>query len=695
MKKYLLIFLTFLSFSSLSQGLMSSVEAEGNTVIISPQDVRTKSAGNLPVIALKNKRLSLDTLLKLTSKGVSALIVNKADLSYVNTQLSTMTTTAQVNAILLPKIDSVRAKALLQLKADVTALNSKVDISVFNNALSAKANTADLALKENTSDVNAKLGFKVNNTLFADTATALRGSINTKASVSSVNLKADLTYTNQKLHTVATKTALASFLDSDFSYFDGSFWEKKSGNVVSNGGTSAGTIIRVDANSYWKRKTENDITTTYFGTLSDGTTDNTANVQNAINSLPVNGGTVYVPENTKFYLSRLTFPRKCVLKYFGGSDLSLKLVAIGVNEMITHIANADNDGIVNEQRIEANFNPGIVINVRKDLNNHPFLGVGQDFKIPVRASLLIQDEGYEKFMIQHQNFGEKGILNGVYMYNTFHLIELTNIKNSSFATLPTVGNLITGNTSGAKGIVTAIDGTKTTVNWIEKAFVTGETVTCNSGTLTTPINEVSNTSITSTAINYKNGNPLVFNNDNGYAGIGLLPGLAKSPLTVGGRVAIQQSRSFGQYLPETITNPSLAFVDSYENTTPNGYEIYYNTIATNKRLELKKLNSSTAFGEIGAVKAHTSFANDVNFSTTSYNILSVVRVSTGQYDINFKVPFTRADFQISLTNGSPLDTSCRYAQNANTLTIRNYATGTTALQDLLAPVDLIVTGGDF
>ena len=510
------------------------------------------------------------------------------------------------------------------------------------------------------------------------------------------NKFSDIVILDKKLQTVTTIAELQAYTLSNYAYLDGSLWEKKSGNVASNGGSFAGTIINVNSNFYWERKIDNEINTKLFGTIADGTTNNTSKVQLAVNSVNSNGGTVFVPENTKFYLSSITFPRKCVLKYYGGSDLSLKLVAISSNELITHIADADNsDGIVNEQRIEANFHPGIVVNVRKDINNHPFLGNGQSLNFPVRASYLIQDEGYEKFIIQHQNFGEKSLYNGIYSYNFFHIIELINIKNSSFTTLPIVGNLITGNTSGAKGIVTAIDTTKITVNWITKGFTIGETVTCNRGTISSPINEVSNTTITAINIDVKNGNPLTFSNDNGYTGIGVLPNIAKSPLTVGGRIAIQKSRSFGQYLPETITNPSLAFVDSYENTTPDGYEIYYNTVPTNKRLELKKLNSNTAFGEVGAVKAHTSFGNDVNFSYTSYNILSVVRASTGQYNINFKVPFTRADFQISLTNGSPLDTSCRYAQDGNTLTIRNFATGTTTLQDLLAPVDIIIVGGDY
>jgi hypothetical protein len=141
---------------------MTSTEAAANTVIFSPQDVRSKSVGNLPVQSLKSKRLSLDTLLKITSSGVTLLIANKADISYVNTQIATRATPAYVVTLASPKMDSVRANVLFSLKADITALASKVDVSTFNTSLSTKANLTDISAKDNIVDVNAKLGFKAN-----------------------------------------------------------------------------------------------------------------------------------------------------------------------------------------------------------------------------------------------------------------------------------------------------------------------------------------------------------------------------------------------------------------------------------------------------------------------------------------------------------------------------------------------------
>ena len=152
MKKFLFLFL----FPALSycQSVISTKEMEDNVIIIAPQSAYIRGTTS-PNGSVKLKKIRIDSLMALSAKGVSALVANKADLSYVNTRFASIGT-GQANA----KIDSVRAKFLISLKADITALNSKVETSTFNTALSAKANSSDLSLKENTVDVNAKLGFK-------------------------------------------------------------------------------------------------------------------------------------------------------------------------------------------------------------------------------------------------------------------------------------------------------------------------------------------------------------------------------------------------------------------------------------------------------------------------------------------------------------------------------------------------------
>lgn len=148
--KNLLFLLLFFPVFAYSQGVASTKEMEDNTIYIAPQTAYIKGTNRLNG-AVQLKRIRIDSLLAMSAKGVSALVVNKADLSYVNAQLANLGI-SQANA----KMDSVRVKALLMLKANLADLNSKADISL----LSTKANSSDLSLKENTVDVNAKLGFK-------------------------------------------------------------------------------------------------------------------------------------------------------------------------------------------------------------------------------------------------------------------------------------------------------------------------------------------------------------------------------------------------------------------------------------------------------------------------------------------------------------------------------------------------------
>ena len=154
--KKLIFFLLLFPVFAYSQGVASTKEMVDNTIYIAPQTAYIAGTNTING-AVKLKRIRIDSLMALSAKGITALIAGKADLTYVNAQLANLGI-SQANA----KMDSVRVKTLLNLKADLTALNSKVETSTFNTALSAKANSSDVGLKENTTDVNAKLNFKAN-----------------------------------------------------------------------------------------------------------------------------------------------------------------------------------------------------------------------------------------------------------------------------------------------------------------------------------------------------------------------------------------------------------------------------------------------------------------------------------------------------------------------------------------------------
>ena len=52
-----------------------------------------------------------------------------------------------------------------------------------------------------------------------------------------------------------------------------------------------------------------------FGAIADGTTNNTAAVQAALDSLPTAGGLVEIPAGCRFNLTTLTFRQNCNMQY--------------------------------------------------------------------------------------------------------------------------------------------------------------------------------------------------------------------------------------------------------------------------------------------------------------------------------------------------------------------------------------------
>ena len=75
---------------------------------------------------------------------------------------------------------------------------------------------------------------------------------------------------------------LVSFSDVNFCYFDGSTWERKSGNIASNGGAFAGTFVNISNSFYWERVYEK-LNVSYFGATGDGITDDIIAINNCIN----------------------------------------------------------------------------------------------------------------------------------------------------------------------------------------------------------------------------------------------------------------------------------------------------------------------------------------------------------------------------------------------------------------------------
>jgi hypothetical protein len=102
-------------------------------------------------------------------------------------------------------------------------------------------------------------------------------------------------YIDLRLYNATSKTDLAAFTDADIANYDGSVWERKSGNVASNGGSYAGTIINVSSSFYWSRICYDLYNVKWFGAKGDGVTDDTEKIQNTIDFVNNNQGVVLVP----------------------------------------------------------------------------------------------------------------------------------------------------------------------------------------------------------------------------------------------------------------------------------------------------------------------------------------------------------------------------------------------------------------
>jgi hypothetical protein len=118
---------------------------------------------------------------------------------------------------------------------------------------------------------------------------------------------------NTKLETIATKTALQSYTATTKVNFDGSEWVKKTGVQSSNGGSYVGTIVNVDANTYWERQYQNGIyRAVWFGIVSDNNTINTTAL-NYTFSILSDGDELVLDAGTTLIDGALTIAKKIKL----------------------------------------------------------------------------------------------------------------------------------------------------------------------------------------------------------------------------------------------------------------------------------------------------------------------------------------------------------------------------------------------
>jgi hypothetical protein len=434
-----------------------------------------------------------------------------------------------------------------------------------------------------------------------------------------------------------------------------------------------------------------------FGAVGDGSNE-TAKVQLALDSLPSGGGDIQIAAGVKFNLTSLTFPAKCNLIYRADDDLSSPGQAsdIGSGEWVHFSYNSSytadpTGGVVNEWRFTAPFHPGIFTDVRKDVDGaNAYLAPGQSLVEPVRASWNIQDEQINTFTVLYQNYSSNSKFAGVTQNTYRRVVTLTGVGTGDWTTLPSLGNLVEGVTSGAAGFFISTDATTTVLHWFSGKFVAGETLR-----LVSPLT-ISSTTVSSVSFTNTSMQPLAQDLVKGNWSIGLPAASTTHLFTTGGKIAVTQSRAFGQYDPYAVVNPAYVWHDLIADVPTNGFEITYNTTpaATSRRLTLRKLGQATDRSHIGAVFAHGSFNDAGAVSASAYNIASITKNGTGDYTVNFTNAAVTADYSITLSTRGGLLYAYVFVYGADFARIRVVTTGTSTLVDVVGELFIQCMGGD-
>lgn len=391
-----------------------------------------------------------------------------------------------------------------------------------------------------------------------------------------------------------------------------------------------------------------------FGAVADLSTDNTAAIQNALDSLPNAGGLVVIPAGCRFDLTALTFRQNCNMQYYANDDLSVPGQAsdIGSGELVYFSANSSwpsdpTGAAVNEWRFTAAFHPGVVVDVRKDVQGaNAYLRPGQTLDNPVRASYNIMDEQTDAARLVYENYSMSSNFSMLQLHAYRRVVVLNGIGTAQWVTPPVEGDVVLGTTSGAVGNVISVSASATTLLWFSGRFIAGETVSDASETTTA--------TITSAVYSATPFAPIAQGLYRGNWAIGLPADAVRDSFVVGGKIGSQRTRGGPFYENKSVLNPGFVWVDSYENATPNGFEAIYDTsVAANlRRVYWRKYNSNLNIGQVGAVSGHASIndaAGSITIRPGSFNIASVVRNggTVGRYDVTFTDALPTANFRIS------------------------------------------------
>lgn len=438
-----------------------------------------------------------------------------------------------------------------------------------------------------------------------------------------------------------------------------------------DGGACSYIITNKIADGYGSHELSNGLTATinrvgsvfnaaHYGVYQDrnnsNASHNTLCIQSSLNDIgSVDsgdlGGTVIVPNGARFNLKNLSLPKKSNIEYSVGDDRTQPSNFGGVrdtNERVFLSANANNSGIVNETQFSASFHPGVVVNVQKDLDGHDsYLGSGQSRTDVVRASYNILDDFQNTWRTIYQSHSDESIFSGVSNEPFVNRVEVAGVGEGSFSVLVEQGDLVSGVTSGAEGFVLTSAPSSMVLTWFSGGFQVGEKLTINKGTRLSPILETSTDITTSVTPTRVIGTSLSWGRRWGEVSVGLPPNSTFGVFSIGGRSTVSPTRNFGQSLQEVVFDPVRSWAVNLEGS-PSGLDLSLDTSKpiTKRRLYVRDYKNSTNKGAVGTSLCFCTIDSNAAASTSSLNVDSVVKNSTGDYTVNFTDSAVRADYTV-------------------------------------------------
>jgi hypothetical protein len=265
-------------------------------------------------------------------------------------------------------------------------------------------------------------------------------------------------------------------------------------------------------------------------------------LQTLIESMGGDGGIIVIPKGCKFSINDIDGSvHQYNLEYWARDDLydsaGVQKVgsAPGTNELMHWSSNwkQDSGGTtdVNEWRFEAPYHPGIILNNREEITHS---GAGDDNV--GQASVVYKKNTKNQWQLAQGHVLDKNYFGlGAWEVRETHLIDTT-----TFSGTPSVGDIIIGSTSGAKGkILVVTTGVSLLVSWMYGEFVAGETLAIGA--------DVSTDTLSAKPLWSYNNKPFVLcsNLDARTVGVNTPPDKLTGSLDVGGTINIAKSTGGG------------------------------------------------------------------------------------------------------------------------------------------------------